>query len=183
MNWVTSIWPQSNSIFFPTLIGLQRTKNHKEWWRIEGDSKRKKFWKFTFNGASNLLDLDSNCAWPYFRTLLEVIRIKKKSELLEFQSQNLSWSKFQKEKCSTWELVPLIPPFQKVQDNLIWLKYEGLAHGCKLKDHLDAFTSTFHTRSHGFVTWFQHDLHSIMNVIASLDGPITHPCKHAKRIT
>jgi hypothetical protein len=26
MNWVASIWPQSNSILFPTLVGLQTTK-------------------------------------------------------------------------------------------------------------------------------------------------------------
>jgi hypothetical protein len=36
-------------------VGLQTTKDQAKWWRIEGESKKRKIWKFTFN----LLQLSS----------------------------------------------------------------------------------------------------------------------------
>jgi hypothetical protein len=44
-----SIWPQSKSIFLPTLVGLQTTKESRELSKIERESKRLKFLENTFN--------------------------------------------------------------------------------------------------------------------------------------
>ena len=48
--------------------------------------------------------------------------------------QNSSWSKLKMEKCSTPKLLPLISPFQKVQNNLIWINIEGLAWSNSIKN-------------------------------------------------
>ena len=90
MNWVALIWPQRNSIFLPTLVGLQTTKNQQELWRIKWESKRWKILKITFTTASDWYDLALNYAWPCFRCLMEWKWIKERDGLLEFQSQN-SW--------------------------------------------------------------------------------------------
>jgi hypothetical protein len=49
MIWVASIWPQSNSTFLPTLVGLQLTKDPRELMRIERESKKRKNLENTFN--------------------------------------------------------------------------------------------------------------------------------------
>jgi hypothetical protein len=42
VNWVASIWPLSNSIFLPTLVGLQTTKDPRE---LRENRRDEIFWK------------------------------------------------------------------------------------------------------------------------------------------
>ena len=90
MNWVASIWPQSNSIFLPTLVGLKTTKESMELSKNLRESKSLKFLKITFNGGLNSMDLDlaSNLLWLASNKLQEVKWMIKKLGFLEFQFQN-----------------------------------------------------------------------------------------------
>ena len=84
MNWVASIWPQSNSIFLPTLVGLQTTKDPRELMRIEWESKRIKNLENTFNVVQNLILLASILVWSCSNSLQKWIRNGKKLWILEF---------------------------------------------------------------------------------------------------
>jgi hypothetical protein len=79
------------------------------------------------------------------------------------------------------KVVPLDLTFPKIPKSYHLEKDEWLAYGLKVKDHLDNIKFHF-SYTNGLTTWFQHGLHSILDLSASLDGPITRPCKHAREI-
>jgi len=118
VNWVASIWPQSNSIFLPTLVGLQTTKDPRELMRIEWESKRWSFLKITFNVVQNLRLLASNMIWSHLRSLQGVVSNGARLWILEFL--NLKTVEIQTH-FSDWKLSGFP------------LEWEGLNWGAKLR--------------------------------------------------
>jgi len=112
--------------------------------------------------------------------------LRKFSNMFDFPNFHLKlhhdpsfkWKSVQYESCSSWSHLSkksyIISFGQRMKD---------LRMGAMWETIWMIFTSTFQTRLHGHMTWFQHDSHSLLELNTSLDGPITRPCKHAKRIT
>ena len=69
MNWVASIWPRSNPLFLPTLVGLQTTKESMELSKNLRESKTSNFLENTFNGGLDSTVLALARAWSHPKCL------------------------------------------------------------------------------------------------------------------
>jgi hypothetical protein len=83
VNWVASIWPQSNSIFLSILVGLQTTKDPRELVSIKRESKRRKIWKITFNVVQKRISLASIRAWSCLWSLWKWLKNNAKLWIME----------------------------------------------------------------------------------------------------